>query len=958
MPSDVSQLPVAGDSDPTQVQAMLLYDVMHHLYDSGTVPVADGDRTIHTILDNFFGGPPAKKRPAGLEAKPPSIMPQSSKARVHFSPASIKTSPEQQSYNDHRRHQRIAQLKHSPHAHADGKPSPQLPNHEENYEMFGLPPIPASIRQFATLPVHQPLPPLDILKGDLVIFEYMAKRARVVADQLDASIASIRAATSAQQHHSSSRDEKHESPYPPSHPLPMDPPNQTSRRLSHPTHNEYVTPSGERRIIPQADDASVDSDTMMEIANSMIERINGGRKSDPPPLHNMSRPPTAPTPVTLPPMPPVDPARARELERIKQEARRIALSSTTSSSTSNSKGTARKPVKKKPPVTTTPSAPRPVTAPVGPPPPPETDFVLHAGVPRPLENAAAEGSALALAETVKWPDALADNDWVSTQDIGVTMDSVLLSIAQFKVCALTQDDRIGRYMQQEIGYTGLCCKHCFGQPGYGRYFPSTLPSFVSSFPGTAVKHIADDCSSCPKWIKHVVCETERIGQRSQIRQPDHHGSKGLFQKIWEMLRSTKPEDIPTHDDEKKAHALQVPVSDKVPDITWGEMLEGTDLVQIEDQHLISDQLYATFAQYEKCEANDEDCSRPGRFKSPKEGFFGMRCRHCKEQTYSPGSRLFPVNILGIGLTDNCSKMTKHVLSICPSCPANLRTAIGALEAEESTLTRRYGSRKIFFRRIWGRLHGDDPESQGDLSFDPLANPADLDVPEEDEEDDVMPFEQLIEGSQLVTMEEHGMVSDAHFVAVAQLTPCRMEPADKAGWYKDREVGFPGVCCKHCGGKPSSGRYFPRTGDNFLRSSRHSIIRHLTEICPSCPPDVRKSLVRLQQRDVLRSSWKIVDDSVLGAGKSFHEKLWVRLYKILNVPVGYYEALDYSNSSNAQNIARYVNMGPNGKRYLPAAVPGQPVSPPLSGEKKRRKNHEYGRGAIAKKSKPEIPYSSA
>lgn len=933
MPSDVSQLR-GDDSDPTQRQAMLLYDVMQHFYDSGTVP-ADGDRTIQSIMNNFFGG--AQKRPAGLETKTQTTASPSTN-RVHFPPASLKASPEQPHYNEHH-HQRKPSLKHSSYASTDRKPSPQ-PNHDDlevssSHDLFGLPPIPASIRQFANLPVNQPLPPVDVLKSDLVIFEYIAKRARVVADQLDACIASIRAATD--KHHPAEHRSSYSSTSS-SHHLPMNPSNSTLRRTSHPAPHEYGTPSGERRAVPVAadDTVSIDSDTMLEIANSMIARIKSSNNAPP---HGQALP-APPSTLKLPPV--VDPARARDIERIKEEARRIALSS-------GSKPTASKPVKKKAPTSTI-SMPRPlssVSAPVGPPPPPETDFVLHAGVPRPLEGTASA------ADNVKWPEALAGNTWVTTADIGVTMDSVLLSIAQFKVCALTQDDRIGRYMQQEIGYIGLCCKHCFGQPGYGRYFPSTLPSFVSSFPGTAVKHIAEDCSSCPKWVKHVVCETERIGQRSPIRKPDHHGSKGLFQKIWDNLRSTKPEDIPAHDDEKKAHALQVPVSETSPDITWGAMLEGTDLVQIEDQHLVSDQLYATFAQYEKCEADAEDCARPGRFKSPKEGFSGMRCRHCKEQPYSPGSRLFPVNILGIGLTDNCGKMTKHVLTICPAFPPDLRTAIGALEAEESTLTRRYGSRKIFFRRVWGRLHGDDPENQADLSFDPLANPSDLDVPEEDELDDVLPFEQLIEGSQLVTMEEHGMVSDAHFVAVAQLIPCRMEAADKAGWYKDREIGFPGVCCKHCGGKPSSGRYFPRTGDNFLRSSRHSIIRHLTEICPSCPPDVRKSLVRLQQRDVLRSSWKIVDDSVLGAGKSFHEKLWVRLYKILNVPVGYYEALDYSNSSNAQNIARYVNMGPNGKRYLPPVASGQPLLLPLSAEKKRRKNHEFGRSAIAKKNKPEL-----
>jgi hypothetical protein len=184
----------------------------------------------------------------------------------------------------------------------------------------------------------------------------------------------------------------------------------------------------------------------------------------------------------------------------------------------------------------------------------------------------------------------------------------------------------------------------------------------------------------------------------------------------------------------------------------------------------------------------------------------------------------------------------------------------------------------------------------------------------------------------VTMNERGMVSDAHFVAFAQLKPCHLEESDKAGWYKDREVGFPGVCCMHCGGRPSSGRYFPRSGDNFLRSSKHSIIRHITENCTTCPKEVRQSLLKLQKRDAARSSWKIVDDSVLGAGKLFHERIWIRLYEILQVPPGLYEVLDRSNGSNAQNVA--IMDGGDTSPYMASGGSGGAAAATSSGKRDR------------------------
>jgi hypothetical protein len=595
--------------------------------------------------------------------------------------------------------------------------------------------------------------------------------------------------------------------------------------------------------------------------------------------------------------------RAKELERIKEEARRIALA-------------VRPPVKGAKKISVAATQIYESRSPAN-------DYVLN-----PNDDRSNFITFNNIIQNVTWPQLIADSELISIEDVGTCADSVVISIAQFKPCALRIDDRIGRYLQQEVGYIGLCCKHCFGQPGYGRYFPSTLASFISSFPSTAVKHIIDDCYACPKWIKDVVSEVENMNQKSAQRRISHSGIKGIVQNIWEILRSTKAEDVAAYDEVKKTRALHEPIPGLSYGRTWGDLLDGNEFVRIEDRFLVPDTLFAVFGQYEKCVADNDDCERQGRFRSDTLGFAGICCRHCKASPYLPGSRLFPSNALNLQLHDNVEKMIKHISTDCPTCPASVRIAFNELEAHDAPSVQRYGSKKIFFRRLWMRLHGVNPES---TICDDLVgpNPLDVDTLDDDDESDVPIIQELIEDSIIIKMTDRGMVADAHFVAYGQLRPCRLEQMDKAGWYKDREIGFPGVCCKHCGGRPSSGRYFPRPSDNFLRSSKNSIVRHLTDLCKDCPDNVRNTLIRLQQKETVRSTWNMVDDSLLGAGKSFHHSLWVRLYEHFKVPHGYYEALDYSNNANPQN----VNIEPsNAKKHNNTTSP-QPT---------KKRKVEYGR----------------
>jgi len=66
------------------------------------------------------------------------------------------------------------------------------------------------------------------------------------------------------------------------------------------------------------------------------------------------------------------------------------------------------------------------------------------------------------------------------------------------------------------------------------------------------------------------------------------------------------------------------------------------------------------------------------------------------------------------------------------------------------------------------------------------------------------FEELLDGSKMVQMKDRDLVPDPLFVAMAQMKMCRLTQADRVGCYKSRDLGFVGMCCKHCGGQP--GKY--------------------------------------------------------------------------------------------------------------------------------------------------------
>jgi hypothetical protein len=109
-------------------------------------------------------------------------------------------------------------------------------------------------------------------------------------------------------------------------------------------------------------------------------------------------------------------------------------------------------------------------------------------------------------------------------------------LVTFVVYSLVEEDRIGKYKSRELGFTGICCKHCGGQPGCGRYFPGSFNSFLSGKNAeNMVDHIVKECEMASPQLKLIIQRLENFDKTTKARPP--HGSrKKFFFHIWTRLR--------------------------------------------------------------------------------------------------------------------------------------------------------------------------------------------------------------------------------------------------------------------------------------------------------------------------------------------------------------------------------------------------------------------------------------
>jgi len=108
-------------------------------------------------------------------------------------------------------------------------------------------------------------------------------------------------------------------------------------------------------------------------------------------------------------------------------------------------------------------------------------------------------------------------------------------MSQLQPCTFTEADRLGRRRGLEVGYAGLACRHCVGEYGSGRFFPSSVKTMsdASKTLDVVYKHMCK-CKKCPPKVKNALIDLRRFHDSERSKMP-FGNQRAFFTKIWSRL---------------------------------------------------------------------------------------------------------------------------------------------------------------------------------------------------------------------------------------------------------------------------------------------------------------------------------------------------------------------------------------------------------------------------------------
>lgn len=132
---------------------------------------------------------------------------------------------------------------------------------------------------------------------------------------------------------------------------------------------------------------------------------------------------------------------------------------------------------------------------------------------------------------------------------------------------------------------------------------------------------------------------------------------------------------------------------------------GQSLIDLSDADLLTDYFFHMMQQLVVCRFSEKDRkTRGGKRENISLGYGGLQCIHCLE---APSARKFFWSTVD-RLANSFAEIPSHVLK-CKHCPDDVKDGLLVLKGrhpEQMQMLPR-GSQKVFFRRMWRRLHDGD-----------------------------------------------------------------------------------------------------------------------------------------------------------------------------------------------------------------------------------------------------------
>jgi len=286
---------------------------------------------------------------------------------------------------------------------------------------------------------------------------------------------------------------------------------------------------------------------------------------------------------------------------------------------------------------------------------------------------------------------------------------------------------------------------------------------------------------------------------------------------------------------------------------------NTNLTRPEDRVLITQFLFNVINQLQRCRFSESDVktARGGVRLNIDIGFGGMQCVHCKDKNYP---RKFFWSTVD-RLANSFSEIVNHIMK-CKYIPPEQEVYLKQLKIlhqdQMSRLPR--GSQKVFFRRMWRRIHSEDHDpftsvlgrtdtkSEVSCKKSPPSSVHGLDT----ENVGMNPSEAAKALADMVTNpsscskrvllgidEDKDWLSenDCHLRKNIEVFCATSESIRAKGRHSKVSIGRIGLRCVHCAkftndkALPVSALFFPKTMDKIYACVREFHQKHL-KYCPS------------------------------------------------------------------------------------------------------------------------------
>jgi hypothetical protein len=174
------------------------------------------------------------------------------------------------------------------------------------------------------------------------------------------------------------------------------------------------------------------------------------------------------------------------------------------------------------------------------------------------------------------------------------------------------------------------------------------------------------------------------------------------------VRSDKRIELPPSGNSHASHELtpkpqQQGTATKAaePSTSSSKSSDAGHIVYSTDMELLPSYVYFLMRQVEPCRFTEAD-RFVARSKGPV-GYPGFQCRHCNG--HAGLGKYFPVSGKSLSTNSTSQNIHAHLLK-CRKCPDPVKDQLVQLKIEKSRSPRlEPGWRKVFFDKVWGRLHG-------------------------------------------------------------------------------------------------------------------------------------------------------------------------------------------------------------------------------------------------------------